>query len=191
MKTRFVILFFMGVLLMTGCAKQNPVVAETSSEALTTSTESNPVNPLKENNQETETLADSTKESTPLESLEEDETNTMNVKIGENTYTATLADNSSAKALKEILSKGSLTINMKDYANMEKVGSIGQSIVRNDEQITTEPGDIILYQGNSLVIYYDTNSWSFTRIGKMDGMTQDELKKALGTGDVTVTLSLE
>ena len=191
MKTRFVILFLMGVLFMTGCAKQNPVVAESSSEALTTSTESNPVNLVKESNQETETLADSTTENTMEESLKEEEKTTMNVKIGENTYTATLADNSSVKALKEILSKGSLSIDMKDYANMEKVGPIGESLPRNDEQITTEAGDIILYQGNSLVIYYDTNSWNFTRIGKMDGMTKEELKKALGKGDVTVTLSLE
>jgi hypothetical protein len=73
---------------------------------------------------------------------------------------------------------------------MEKVGGIGTALPRNDEQITTEPGDLILFQGNSLVIYYAPNSWNFTRLGKIDGITKDELTDILGNGDVTVTLSL-
>ena len=105
-------------------------------------------------------------------------------------WTATLAENSSAEALKELLRGGPLTIQMSDYGSMEKVGPIGQSLPRNDQQITTGAGDIILYQGNSLVIYYDTNSWNFTRLGKVDGVTQGEMKEVLGTGGVTVTLSL-
>lgn len=66
-----------------------------------------------------------------------------------------------------------------------------EHLPQNDEQITTGAGDIILYQGGSLVIYYDTNSWNFTRIGKIEGVTKEELLKALGTGDVTVTFSLQ
>jgi hypothetical protein len=73
---------------------------------------------------------------------------------------------------------------------MEKVGDLGTSLPRNDEQITTEPGDLILYQGNALVIYYAPNSWNFTRLGKIDGITKDELTNILGSGNVTVTLSL-
>ena len=80
---------------------------------------------------------------------------------------------------------------MSDYASMEKVGPIGASLPTNDEQISTGAGDIILYQGNSLVIYYDTNSWSFTRIGKIEDVTQEELLEALGSKDVTVTFSLD
>ncbi|WP_277934872.1 cyclophilin-like fold protein [Parablautia intestinalis] len=78
-----------------------------------------------------------------------------------------------------------------DYAGMEKVGHIGTSLPGNDEQISAEAGDIILYQGNSLVIYYDTNSWNLTRIGKIEDVTGEELLKAFGDGDVTVTFSLE
>ena len=74
---------------------------------------------------------------------------------------------------------------------MEKVGHIGASLPGNDEQISAEAGDIILYQGNSLVIYYDTNSWDFTRIGKIEDVAGEELLKAFGDGDVTVTFSLE
>lgn len=114
----------------------------------------------------------------------------MRVTIGDSAFTASLADNSSAQALAELLREGPLTIDMRDYGNMEKVGPIGQSLPKNDEQITTGPGDIILYLGNSLVIYYDTNFWDFTRIGKIDDVTQEELLAAMGTGNVTVTFEL-
>ena len=107
------------------------------------------------------------------------------------TVTATLADNSSAEALRELIMKGDLTIEMEDYASMEKVGPIGTSLPRNDRPTTTSAGDIILYQGKYLVIYYDKNSWNFTRLGRIDNATADELKQALGSGDVTVTLSAE
>ncbi len=114
----------------------------------------------------------------------------MRITVGDRVLTAVLADNSSAEALKEILMAGPLTIDMSDHGNMEKVGPIGQSLPTNDEQITTGPGDIILYMGDSLVIYYDTNSWNFTRLGKIQDVTQAELKEILGGGNVTVTLSL-
>ena len=74
---------------------------------------------------------------------------------------------------------------------MEKVGTLGISLPRNDRQTTTGLGDLILYQGHNFVIYYDTNSWNFTRLGKIDNVSQTELKAALGEGDVRVTLSLE
>ena len=88
--------------------------------------------------------------------------------------------------------QGSVDIRMNDYGNMEKVGSLGFSLPRNDRQTTTAPGDLILYQGNSFVIYYDTNSWNFTRLGKVDGVSsRNEMLDLLGgKGEVTVTLSL-
>ena len=104
---------------------------------------------------------------------------------------ATLAENSSAEALKALLAEGDLTIEMSDYGNMEKVGRIGQSLPRNDEHITTSPGDLILYQGSNLVIYYATNTYTLTRLGRIDNVEEDELRTALGEGSVTVTLSLD
>lgn len=80
---------------------------------------------------------------------------------------------------------------MHDYGNMEKIGPIGRSLPTTDAQITTEPGDIILYQGNQLTIYYDTNSWNFTRIGKIQNISAAELRSILGPADATVTFSLE
>ena len=76
------------------------------------------------------------------------------------------------------------------YGNFEKVGPLGTKLPRNDTQITTQAGDIILYQGNQITIYYDTNSWNFTRLGKVDGVTQAELKKILGKSDVTAVFSV-
>lgn len=118
--------------------------------------------------------------------------NTIKLTIeGGKTFTATLEDNSSTQVLKEQLVKGDIIVEMEDYASMEKVGSLGIRLPRNDRQTTTGPGDLILYQGHNFVIYYDTNSWSFTRLGKIDNATQAELKAALGKGDVRVTLSLD
>ncbi len=117
-------------------------------------------------------------------------TDKINITIGDIVLTATLVDNSSTEALKEALAEAPITIDMRDYGNMEKVGSFGRDFPRNDESITTEAGDLILYQGSAFVIYYAPNTWSFTRLGKIDNITASELKEALGKGDVTVTLSL-
>ena len=100
------------------------------------------------------------------------------------------ADNSSADAFLDLLKTGDVTIDMHDYGSFEKVGPLGTTLPRNEEQITTEPGDVILYQGNQVTIYYDVNSWSFTRLGKVQGLSQAELKEILGDGNATVTFSL-
>ena len=100
-----------------------------------------------------------------------------------------LEDNTSAEAFMELLKSEDVTVYMHDYGNFEKVGPIGRELPRNDMQITTEPGDVILYQGNQITIYYDVNSWSFTRIGKIQGLSGSELKEILGDGDAAVTFS--
>ena len=105
---------------------------------------------------------------------------------GNHKLTATLADNSSATAFYELLKKGPLTVDMHDYGNFEKVGPLPWKVPTNDEQITTVPGDIILYQGDKITIYYGENSWNFTKLGHIDGVTSDELLEAMGSGDVTV-----
>ncbi|MBR2237816.1 MAG: hypothetical protein IJ887_08060 [Prevotella sp.] len=120
-------------------------------------------------------------------------TNKMYITIdGGQTLTATLTDNTSAQALMEALKQAPITYEAHDYGDFEKVGPLGQSFPENNENITTEPGDIILYQGSNLCLYYDTNTWAFTRIGKIEGKTQAELKQILkaGQGNITVTLSL-
>lgn len=121
------------------------------------------------------------------------ESNVIRITAGSNSFTATLAANSSAEALKQRLADGPVTISMSDYGDMEKVGPLGFTLPRNDEYMTTAPGDIVLYLGNTLTFYYDVNSWSLTRLGRVDGVsTRDEMLGLLGgKGDVEVTLSLE
>jgi flavodoxin len=116
----------------------------------------------------------------------------MDITINGKTLTALLVDNTSTAALKDILEKGNITYEAHDFGNFEKVGDIGHTLPQNNESIITNPGDIILYQGTNICIYYDTNTWNFTRLGKIDGITQTELKKFLNAsgGNVTITLSL-
>ena len=125
--------------------------------------------------------------------IENEEYSNMKIKLEINNYelTATLVDNSSTQALIEKLKESDITINMNDYGNMEKVGQLDFSLPRNDQNITTESGDLILYQGNNFVIYYDNNNWSLTKLGKIDNIDKQQLKNILGSGSVVVTLSLD
>lgn len=117
------------------------------------------------------------------------EMDTIRLSVKGRMFTVVLEKNSSAEALLELLEKGDMSVEMEDYARMEKVGSLGVRLPRNDKPISTGPGDLILYQGHYLVIYYDHNSYSFTPMGKITNVTQEELKEVLGNGNVTVTLS--
>ena len=113
------------------------------------------------------------------------------LKVGGNTMTATLTDNEATRELTKLLEQGDITIRMSDYGGFEKVGALPQSLPTSNTQITTEPGDIMLYQGNQMVIFYGSNSWSYTRLGKIDGATESNLRQFLGNGDIVLTLSLE
>lgn len=104
---------------------------------------------------------------------------------------ATLENNSSVDALKEKLSEGDITIDAREYGGFEKVGSLGFTLPKNDTQYSTDFGDIMLYQGNQITLFYEANSWSYTKIGHVDNLTQEELKNILGKGDVKITLSLK
>lgn len=115
---------------------------------------------------------------------------TINVTANGKTRTATLSDNASANAFLSLLDEGSITIDMHDYGGFEKVGPLGTEIVRSDEEITTTPGDIILYLGSNVTIYYDVNSWDFTLLGHIDGATEQNMREFLGDGNPSVTFSL-
>lgn len=117
--------------------------------------------------------------------------NIMNLKVNNSTMKVKLSDNAATKALVERLKGGAVTYNAHDYGGFEKVGSLGFSLPSNDTYITTEPGDIMLYTSNQLCIFFDSNSWEYTPIGKIEGMTKQQLKDAFGTGEVSITLSLD
>ena len=115
----------------------------------------------------------------------------LKIHVNDTTFTATLEENSSAKAFAEFLSQGDLTLDMHDYGSFEKVADLPRSFPRNDKQIDTDAGDIILYQGNSITIYYDKNSWNFTRLARIDNVNKKRLQQILGKGNVKATFSVE
>lgn len=112
------------------------------------------------------------------------------IHVNEQTLEVQPASNSSAQALLNLLQDGDIIVNAHDYGNFEKVGSLPTSLPTNDERITTQPGDVILYQGNQLTVYYDTNTWSFTRLGKVNNVSADKLREILGSGNTELRLSL-
>ena len=114
------------------------------------------------------------------------------ITIDGQTRAVTLADNTATQALVECLREGTISYEAHDYGGFEKVGALGRSLPTADRQTTTRPGDVVLYSGNQIVIFYGTNSWSYTPIGTIDGATVEELKDFLkaGCGNITVTLSL-
>ncbi|HBI64590.1 MAG TPA: hypothetical protein DDX51_05685 [Clostridiales bacterium] len=113
----------------------------------------------------------------------------LKIEVNGHILYAAFEDNSSAAALKEKLKDGAVTLELHDYGSFEKVGELPWKLPKNDTQITTQAGDVILYQGDQITIYYDVNSWNFTRMAKIQDITQDELKQILGDGNVTVVLS--
>lgn len=120
-------------------------------------------------------------------------TEKLYVTIGEETRSVTMEDNVGTQALVAALQAENITYEAHDYGNFEKVGALGQSFPTADHQVTTSAGDIVLYNGNNICIFYGSNSWSYTRIGKLDGMSAEDVRRFVnaGGGNVTVTLSLQ
>jgi len=120
--------------------------------------------------------------------LAKEDTGMFYIHVNDAVLAVAAENNSSAQALMKMLEAGDVTIAMHDYGSFEKVGPLGTALPRNDEDITTVPGDVILYQGNQVTIYYGENRWTFTKLGHID-IEQEELKAILGSGNATVTLS--
>ena len=130
----------------------------------------------------TSTISPEPKEGTTVD------THTFYLTVEGDTFPATFADNQGAEALADLLTDGPLTLSLEDYGGFEKVGSLGQSLPTSNTHITTQSGDIVLYQGKQIVLFYGSNAWSYTRLGQVTDLTG--WQEALGHGDVTVTLSL-
>ena len=124
---------------------------------------------------------------------ESEEITEMFITINGNKLKVTLTQNSTVDALVELLKKGDITYTANDYGGFEKVGGLGHTLPTNHVQTVTEPGDIVLYQTNQIVMFYGSNSWAYTRIGKINYSSQSELENFLGAGQgsVQVTISLK
>ena len=122
--------------------------------------------------------------------VKENDMNTIQIKVNDKILSVKLENNSSSKELVEKLKEGDIILEAHEYGGFEKVGNLGFSLSKDDKNITTEAGDIVLYQGNQISVFYNSNSWSYTRLGKIQNVTSSELKEILGSGDVSITFTL-
>ena len=115
----------------------------------------------------------------------------MTMKIGDTKVNVDWEDNQAVERLRDMAKDGDITIQMSMYGGFEQVGSIGQSLPRDDKQTTTSSGDIVLYSGNQMVVFYGSNSWSYTRLGHISDKNEAEMADLLSQGDVKITISAE
>ena len=143
-------------------------------------------NELEENQNITGTVIDEQ----VTEKIEEENTDMIKIKVNNTVLEVKLEDNEATKSLVEKLKNGDISIDANEYGGFEKVGNLGFSLPRNDKNITTSAGDIVLYQGNQISLFYSSNSWSYTKLGKIQNVGETELKDILGSEDVTLILSI-
>ena len=113
----------------------------------------------------------------------------MIISVNNSIIKVALEENEATKALKEKLEEGYVVVNANEYGGFEKVGMLGFSLPKSDEQMNVKAGDVVLYQGNQISIFYASNSWNYTKLGRVTNLTSEELKEVLGDGDVMLTLS--
>ena len=114
----------------------------------------------------------------------------MRLSIGGTDVDVEWEDNQAVADLAALASNGPLVIDLSMYGGFEQVGPLGASLTANDVQMTTEPGDIVLYAGDQISIFYGSNSWSYTKLGHIAGKTADEMADLLGNEDVSITISI-
>ena len=190
-KKVFALLMLVSVMGITACGTSG---SDNTSDGTTTavSPESQSVPDTVQSSTSEITESESAVSETSMSESEETEvedTQTLKMTIENTVVDVIWEENASVEELKKLAVSG-LTVPMSMYGGFEQVGPIGQSIARDDEQIATAPGDIVLYSGDQIVVFYGSNSWAYTRLGKIN-MSEDELTELLGNGDVTITLSVE
>lgn len=175
------------LLLLPSCGEAVNGTAQQPPQESQTAPADSPAGPSKE--PEPDSLPPQTPESDPAENAKED-SKMLTIQIGDQILTASLENNSSAQALQELLAEGPLSVSVQNYGGFEKVGTLPQSLPRDDVQTTTAPGDIMLYQGDSIVLFYGSNTWSYTKLGTITGCSEEELRTILSGDDTTISLSI-
>ena len=179
MSKRIVATLVVFFLLLTGCKANNTGdfqeddVSQTQSGVETNTNESKEQAKMKKTDEST--LAD----------------NQIRVTVGSSSFIVNLEDNETAKALRKMITDEDLTISASNYGGFEKVCQLEKTLPRNDKQITTKAGDVMLYSGNQIVFFYGTNSWSYTKIGKVEASSIEELESVLSGSEKEVILSVK
>ena len=180
MSKRFIVTLVILFLLLTGCKATNPGNFQE---------DDNPVQ--MESSVQTDT--NESKEQAKMKIADESTLadNQIRVTVGSSSFIVNLEDNETAKALREMITDEDLTISASNYGGFEKVCQLGKTLPRNDKQITTEAGDVMLYSGNQIVFFYGANSWSYTKIGKVEASSIEELESVLSGSETEVILSIK
>ena len=184
-KAMIVLLVFLFAFFGIGCGKAAEQPAQTQESAATVEAEpaaaassvpEDPENEIEEKISETG--------ETEMEK-------TLRLFLNDTEVTVDWEENESVEALRSLVSAEPLAVQMSMYGGFEQVGSLGTSLPRNDAQTTTQAGDIVLYAGNQIVVFYGSNSWAYTRLGRITDVPAEGMADLLANGDVVVTLSLE
>ncbi|WP_316631758.1 cyclophilin-like fold protein [uncultured Ruminococcus sp.] len=196
-KTLCLLLFVIMIAVLAGCGKANDTAPSEATrdtvsvtEKPTVATEAPTQAATVAVTQSPTQMVDATEEpqEIPPTQAEEVQEKMLEMKIAGTPVTVAWEDNDAVAALKEYCRDQILTIPLSMYGGFEQVGSIGTSLPQNDVQTTTQSGDIVLYSGNQIVVFYGSNSWAYTRLGHITDKSQDELTSLLSNGDVSITL---
>ncbi len=176
MRKPIILLFAIAfVLLLTACGDENM---------------SNSEQEFQEEITQSGTDMENTDTTNPEEEDELMKEKSLKMSIGDTAVEVEWKQNESVEALAKLAESEPLVIEMSMYGGFEQVGSLGESLPRNDKQTTTEAGDIVLYSGNKIVVFYGSNSWAYTRLGHITDKTAEEMAELLSGGDVTITISM-
>ena len=191
-----ILLCIIMIAVLTGCGKANDTASDatkdtmsatqmptSASEAPTQAATAAPTQPP-----QAAKATDEPRENPPTQAEEVQQEKVLRMKIADTPVTVAWEDNEAVAALKEYCRDQILTIPMSMYGGFEQVGSIGTTLPRNDVQTTTQSGDIMLYSGNQLVVFYGSNDWAYTRLGHITDKSQDELTALLSNGDISISL---
>lgn len=168
---RLLLLLLAFIMTMAGCSQKAPI-SDTSSVSAT----SKP--------------AEITKQETEQVSADIQAEQTISLSVNGTAVSVRWEENASVQALSALLMDGDIAIRTERYGGFEQVGGLPQPIPRDDVQMTTEAGDIVLYSGNSIVLFYGSNTWAYTTLGHIEGLSADEWKALLNRDHTTVTLSM-
>lgn len=126
-----------------------------------------------------------------LDLLEEETMSKIVIEVNGKVLELEMEDNKAAKELEEKLKNGAIEVKAEDYGDFEKIGELGFNLTKDDKQIETDPGDVVLYQGNKISIFYAPNAWEYTKLGKIVNVDKEKLKSILGDGDVTFEIKIK
>ena len=180
------------ILCMTSCSRPEASLSEptTTVSSESTTSVSTILDTAIEESEDNAAIEESAEDTTIQTESSEKETE-MVLRINDQVIQVEWENNESVEALKDLVRSGTITLEMTMYGGFEQYGSLGVTLPSNDEQLTTSPGDIVLYTSDKICIYYGVNTWAFTRLGKIQNMSEEDLTSLLGSSDVTVTISID